>query len=547
MEKQNKKYNLILIFCLILFLIIYSFLVWSVWWPGYGQFSQMIFNWPDENANYFFAQVLAQSGSWLVPENLNILSQNLLHTRSINVLPTGDLVPMTFLPNIVIFGLFFKILGPHLILLLTPALAIATVYIIYSLTGYIFKDNRLALVTALLFLGLAPWVYFANFSLLPTILFIFLASAGYLAWAKSFSSARSPSFYWFLGALLLSLALVCRPTELVWLALTTLFVLYLQRAKLNKIKIVGGSLICLAVVVGFLGLNKITYGNYFTFGYLDFETGRLSRELVVSSDLGFLSALKLLLMPFGFDPLLIGSNVYKYFFRLAWPPVIFALLGLYFVLRKICIKKADDRAWHKYLLLVPWIFIIILLYYGSWDLADPLVKNLNGLSISYVRYFMPLYILILPLAAYGLIKIFWSAHRAGQWSFYMLVAIIMTAGVYQAFYAKNDGLLATQSTLVAYYQQFVRVKNIAPADAIIINSREDKIFFPYYKVVVPQGDLPLWPRLLPLLDQQPVYYYTDKNDADLEIDRSQANVIKLELAEPVNIYHNFRLFKVIKK
>ncbi|PWB38297.1 MAG: hypothetical protein C3F02_04810 [Parcubacteria group bacterium] len=543
---NNKKYWLLSL-GIISFLLIYSFLVWSLWWPALSQNLPLIFNWPDENANYFFAQLFANQNALAWPEALNNLSQNLLRTRSMNVLPSGALVPMSFLPNIVIWGVFLKLIGRYLTLFLTPALAVATVWVVYKLIEHIFQDKVLARVTALLLSASAPWVYFANFSFLPTVLFIFLVSAGWLALAKSFIISKKSKLLWSVGVLLLSLAVVCRPTEIVWLAVILLFVLYFKRRELNKFKIFSGVLIFFVVSVAWLWLNKITYGSYWPLGYVNLQqAGEGSRE-ILSKGKGLWSAIKLLFIPFGFNPLLILSNIYKYIFELIWPQFVFGLMGLYFIIRQIFIKKKYSLPWHKYLLLTPIVFIIILLYYGSWQLTDSMVRNLNTISISYVRYFMPLYILLLPLSAYALKKIFWQTSRAGQWSFYSLVVIIMASGLHLAFYAKNDGLLATQSTVLGYYQQFADVQKIAPAGSIIITAREDKIFFPYYKVIVGQEGLPLWPRLAPLLKDTPVYYYTDKDDVDLQSDRIEAGKQGLDFIEPVAIYNKFKLYKVINK
>ena len=109
----------------------------------------------------------------------------------------------------------------------------------------------------------------------------------------------------------------------------------------------------------------------------------------------------MIFIPFGFHPRLILNNFSKYFYQLIWPYIIIAGFSFIFLIIKLKVTKNKEfkRRWKYYLLSLLIIFPIILIYYGSWDIADLLVKKLNIISISYVRYFIPLFILILPLSS----------------------------------------------------------------------------------------------------------------------------------------------------
>ena len=108
-----------------------------------------------------------------------------------------------------------------------------------------------------------------------------------------------------------------------------------------------------------------------------------------------------------------------------------------------------------------------------------------------------------------------------------------------AFFAKHDGLLATRDNINIYYQQFAAVKDIAPQNSVMITDRSDKIFFPYYKVVVPQGDLPLFERLDNIVVYANIYYFTDKKFEDIDLS-------PLQITEEHIINNNFKLYKVSK-
>jgi len=543
MLSREKKYNLLVIAAAIISGLLYCYTIISLWLPQWLEVKHLIFNWPDANANYFFAQVFAQTGHFYWPEPLNTLSQNLLHTRSINVFD-GNLVPMTFLPTILIFGVFFKIFGAIGILFLTPILAALSGYIIYRLANYIFKDLNIALITSLLFLSLAPWVFFANEVMLPTILFIFLVLLGWLMIAQHWHKEHDKYHWrWLLGCLLLSLAIVVRPTELVWLAIISALIFYFNKNKINRRHILEGGIAFVAVFVLFLILNKLTYGNWFTLGYSDLQSGAVATEFDRSAGFSLRGFFKLLFAPFGFDFTLILKNFYKYFVKIVVLHFVLATFGFIMIWR----DKNLPKVWRQYLLLTPIIFVFILLYYGSWNLADPLVKELNTISISYVRYFMPLYIWILPAVILAINQMFPKSGRKNVFGNYILIVTVILSSLQLAFFATNDGLIANRQNLKNYYAQFAAVKKIVPEQAIIITDREDKIFFPYYRIVVPQNNPLLWPRVAKIVGQAPIYYYTNKADAQLAPDRQEIYKLGLILTEPQEIWHNFRLFEIKSK
>ena len=247
-------------------------------------------------------------------------------------------------------------------------------------------------------------------------------------------------------------------------------------------------------------------------------------------------------MPFGFDLFLIAKNFIKYFVEIVWYQVIFAIAGLILLVA----EKKTSFAWKKYFLFAPFIFVLIFLFYGSWDIADPLVKELNTISISYVRYFMPLYIILLPLSAYAIKRLFGSdKNKSNQLACYLIIVAMAILSAKLAFYAKHDGLFANQKNLFIYEQQYKSVKNIVPEGAVIFSERSDKIFFPAYNVIVPQGDLPLWSRISHVVDEQQVYYFSDRSKEEILQQNNEASLYGLEISEIVSIDEKFNLYKII--
>lgn len=535
----NNKHHKILLVLFLLFFVLYNFTNIFVYWPMLVNTGHLIFNWPDATANYFFTELFAKTNQFGYFEPLNLLTDNLLHPRSFNAI-AGNLVPISFLPSLVIFGAAFRILGQFGILALTPFLAALSGLLIYRLVYYIFKDLDLSLISAILFWSLAPIVFFANEVMLPSILFIFLVLSGFWALAKSWLYQKS--WYWFLGLVFLSLAVFVRPTEILWLALLFVFVLYINRSKVDLKKCIYCGLIFITMAFFFLSLNKATYGAYLSTGYLNFQSGGLSSEFAQPQAKNLWDYVKLLLMPFGFDLFLILKNFYKYFANIILPNLFLAIIAVVILFY----KKQINFAWRKYMMLMPFIFALILIYYGSWDIADPLVKELNKISISYVRYFLPLYIYLLPLVALAIKKIFFGPTKINKLAYYIVLIALILSSLKLAFFSKYDGLFYNLDTLKDYYAQYQIVSDKIEDKAIIITDRSDKIFFPKYRVIVPQGDLELWSRVENIIDQAPIYYYTDKSDQDLSFDLEAANQVKLDLTNPREIWANFRLFSIKK-
>lgn len=536
MKKLFKnKFDFYLLILLLVAFLFYAFNTFLVWLPAWHQFGHLIFNWPDANANYFFSNLFATSNHLSQFEPLNILTDNLLHTRSINVWQ-GNLVPMTFLTPLIIFGLVAKIFGTTGILLLTPVLATISIFLFYKIIFQLFSSQTLAFVSAFLLAFLAPWLFFANVVMLPNILFIFCLLAS-LYFFLCFFELK----YFILSSIFFSLTLMIRPNECIWLAVLFLFLYFYQKNKITLQKISIFVFINLVFILAILFLNKYIYGNIFNFGYLNLQSNTLSTEFS-NSELNIFKIFKLLILPFGFQAKVFFSNIYHYLFLLIWPYYILVFISLWSLRKKIL---DISSFWSKYLLFCFVISLLIVLYYANWDLADDLVKTYNTISISYVRYFLPIYILLIPFVAQGIL--FLAGKK--KWRHFIITFLVFLLSIFSlqlAFLSPNDGLLKNKENITTYYQYFTQVKNIVSENAVIITDRSDKIFFPSFSVVVPQGDLPLWPRIASLLAEREVFYFTDQSDLKLAEINEQASAENLELIEMSQIDQNFRLFIVIK-
>jgi len=287
--------------------------------------------------------------------------------------------------------------------------------------------------------------------------------------------------------------------------------------------------------------NKFIYGGWFSFGYLNLQNNSLPTEFA-SQEQNIGTWLKLLFMPFGWQTKIFLANTWHHLIVLIWPYWLLAILSLIFLRKQIINFKS---IWCKYLLLASLVSLLILIYYANWDLADPMVKQYNTISISYVRYFLPIYILSLPFIAQAIkfLTAFKNKHFKNLLrAFFILILAILSLKL--AFYAPHDGLLATKQTLIDYYHQFEQVKDVAPQNSVILTERSDKIFFPYYRVVVMRDDFLVWPLIENIINDTEVFYYTSQSTEQLEDLQIHFQLNNLELVKIKQINNQFTLFQI---
>ena len=131
-----------------------------------------------------------------------------------------------------------------------------------------------------------------------------------------------------------------------------------------------------------------------------------------------------------------------------------------------------------------------------------------SLGSSYVRYFLPLYILSLPLLAFFLNQL-WQRHKIYA---KILVTLIMCLLVFisarQVLWSGQESLIAVKNQLLKYRVQAQDLlKQVSENDLILLDKSTDKIFFPERKhLIVPQNGVE-WSEIKKILPYQPVYYF----------------------------------------
>jgi len=535
---RNIKNSHFVILCTIgiIFFFIYSFLI-------FGN-SLAKFTWPDETANYFFIKNYIEHSNFSVVEPLNEIGSDLIKPRSFNVY-NHNLVPGSFLGLLLIYGLIGKIVGLGLVQFLTPLLAILAGLFFYKLMLKVF-DAKIAFISSLLFFINPAWWYYANFAMLPNISFITFILIGLYFLLKVDRDKEQKNWLWvILGAFFIGLALIIRTNEFLWILGSLMFLAICYFRKIKWQYLILFLAMMLLVFVPIFYYNQATYGHPLSFGYLRLENGQnLTSQLPTefkTSQSNALNFVKFLILPFGLHPQTILKNLYNYYFLLFWWLFLGAVWGGF-----IFIKDYQDKKHGIYFLLGLGISLYLLIYYGSWSFVDQLTLALNKIGISYVRYFLPIYILSLPLVAIFLnsLPALFKNKKIKILLSLFLALIFLGFSINVVYLAGNDNLLKIKQYIKNYSEFNKKVVGLTENDAVIISQRSDKIFFPERKVIG-KWDINDFETWFNLVDAGvPLYYFATESVDYLDELNSNLFEYDLELTTETQIQGDNYLYKI---
>jgi len=545
---EGKDYTR-LIFLVILGVImffVYSFLSFSVWLPNYYEWGTVIFSWPDAMANFSFVNEFIDSGKFFISFPDNGLISDIVHPRSVNVFDT-NLVPVSFLGLILIFGVFGKIISIYGVMFLTPLMAVTAVFFYYSLIKRVWGEYVAFLSSILLFFLGAYW-YYSSMVMLHTILFIGFTLIGF--WFLS-----HPRFtYWrlSLGSLFIGIALTVRTVEAVWILPICLLLLIIFGGKKWYWKLLVFVIFFSLVFVPVLIQNNVLYGSYFSTGYLNMDNDkvslieRLPAEFELNSSNKVVNFVKSVFVPFGLHGKQLLKSVYKFFGQYFGPYLLLSFLGLFFFVK----NKDFDKKKLFYIGTTAFVSLWLVFYYGNWVFEDMDVLKYNFISSSYARYWLPVFILLLPGVGYLLSLLRKTKINSAVKNALIFIIMISLIGhsVYFVVFSRNDGLLALKSNIEQYYFRYTQTSSLMENNAILITDKTDKIFFPKYQVVVFLLDYSIFPELYKIEDKYPIYYLTRMPDKDIEfINEKKILEYDLVFERAVIIDDEYRLFQLNKQ
>ncbi|MDP2630518.1 MAG: hypothetical protein Q8P56_03865, partial [Candidatus Uhrbacteria bacterium] len=371
----------------------------------------------------------------------------------------------------------------------------------------------------------------------------------------------------FVGGILIGTALTVRLSEMLWvlgvgciLALVTLR----RRTLLGILACIIGLAIPLGV---FFSLNKAIYGHPLLFGYQMTATyesvSSLDKTLELLKHFSF-SALPALqasiaetfakarvyAFPFGFEPATFSLHFNQYGVTMFWWISLLVAFGFFIVLRQAILDIVKRRGFRRILYIVTTLFIGFWLtaFYGSWIFFDNSAEEVT-IGNSYVRYWLPMYLLSIPFAASTLAYVLRG--RSGFIARFAAVSACIVVMMFfsgkTVFFQFRDSQFAVAENIRSYQDGARQIQEVTSPDAVIFSERSDKNFFPERKVAQSFKDFAEKDLVPPLVERVPVYYYGFWNEKDAEyISRRYFSEYNLHWEHAAELGNNERLFKVVK-
>lgn len=464
------------------------------------------FDSPDETMNYFFADRVARGEPIPAYDVAIAESANLIHPRSFNVINSA-LVPGGFLGHPMILGTLGRATGSRFMFLIIPFLAAAAICALAAIVRRVFDETTAWLTAALAFTS-PIFIYHAALPYFPNVLFTSLLILGIAALVL-----RPRPAFAFAGGALLGLALFVRTSEalLVGAILLAVLVGMVKRKEIWRV---------FATVVGLLSglapmfyLQAQLYGGMFQTGYARFQD---TAGEIADRPLGIIS----FFLPFGFNFANILRNVWHSFFFVEWWVTIPMLIGLAIWIRK---RPLPVAVCYVLALLIgaAWLFI----FYGSWLIGTPLIRAVNTISLSYVRYWLPISLFALPFAAI-FYQWLWKQWKPAAPIVFALTTVM---SLHLAFFGASESLIPLTSRTDGYRRSAEAVSTNTSTGAIIITVWTDKIAFPKRRVIATWPPISEDGKLLALLPnlarKYPLYFYARLSDDEKrEVDGAFASV-----------------------
>ena len=424
-----------------------------------SQFDASMYPSPDETAASVFAKRIAVGESMPIAEPSNQHLEQIVHPRSTTVVG-ATIVPQGFPLQFFLWGWLTRLSGLP-IWVWTPVLAALSLPVLFALFRLVFP-TRIAFTATLLAFVHPAVLYYTSRGLYPNAPQLFV-----LFWSLWFLASSKP-WKWAVGGALLALAIAFRPSEILWMSIVAAFVVSVQRQRLTPYHLFAGAL-------GFLGVAGLAFSFYRAVYGAALIGYRVPRATNASIHFGISSAGAIL------------RHAWDYLAVLFWWLTIPAAGGLVALLRTQQISNVQVRRYGMFFCAVA---IPLLLLYGSWDLRDSVSEQSITIGTSFVRYWLPLSILALPLIVYGLEQI--RAHSV------LLCLLLLASLLYPTVWGFES---LARDIGVSQQDALLRdeAKTVLPAHAVLLLERSDKIFWPTYPVIVgalePEKVLHLLPRV----------------------------------------------------
>ncbi|PJC01677.1 MAG: hypothetical protein CO073_03060 [Candidatus Komeilibacteria bacterium CG_4_9_14_0_8_um_filter_36_9] len=532
---QIDWYLLIIALFALIFFVIYSIPTMQ----AMGEFNsvdhKIIFNSPDETANYWSAVNYYQDQTFTTWSESSLIGEDIVSPRSMRIV-NNFLVPTGFIGLSWLAGLFASTFNTvWLIIFLTPLLAAIGVVFLYLLIKEIFSKPT-ALITAMLCFVMPAYWYYASKVMVPNILLVDLIIISlYFFWL---ALKRGGVYLYLLSGIFLGLGLLVRPSEVVWLFVLYLLIVIIRHRHVNYLYLLLIPSIALFCLMPMFYFNTIMYSSALDLGYQLHPGENLSAGSLADY-----------LLPFGFQPTVIWHNVQGYLnYLFSWQTLLFIFCLLLFIIFSARQGNQNAKRNFVYLFIFCVISGILIIYYGSWQFSDNPNPRAVTIGTSYVRYWLFIYLMALPIIAEVLKKIFYRSKIAWSLVCIALLLVVSSLSYAQVYQDKEEGLIAVNQTITEYQQIAELVLKNTEKEAIIVSKKSDKIFFPERTVIYDLFYDIDYQRVNNLLTQHyPVYLWDFVHD-DLAVEYLNQTLFQQYgyLLQDVNIkYNKMALYKFV--
>lgn len=456
---------------------------------------------PDETANAYFATQFAQTGLLQGEAHpLSHLVEERIHPRS-TIRVEGTLLPGSFLGLPLLYGMVSSIFGEGALPLITPLITLLTAFAAGRIVARFTNKTTGYLVSVLVLVHPAMWYYSAR-GLMHNVLFVDLLILS--AWLyidqplRRVKKQRSLLNDVTVG-LLFALAIMTRTSEAFWVAgaLVACLAVFWKKISLQRARVVA-----IGVLLGggiALLTNYLTYGDPLLTGY---TAGVVVAQETVSAAQAVATKG---VLPFGIHPRTAWGHLRDYGILMFWWLSLLALPGLYLLWQ----QKKHRKVIRSAIVIGTFVSAWIVLMYGSWEIHDNPDPTQITMANSYVRYWLPMYLLSIPMIA---TTIMWLANTWKQsWmkhaTYAVCVLALGAASIYAVFMQGQDGLLKMRTELQESADIQEVVLKVVPEDAVIVVDRADKIFFPHREVMYPLRDDGTYASMPLLAQYAPLYYF----------------------------------------
>lgn len=542
----KKHLNLIIVGLLALIFFIgtasFNYLTQS---PDYVKWSS-----PDETANYFFAKHFSQTGQLAVFDQASLKGDNMVMPRSVRS-DNGWLKPVSFLGISLIYGGLGALFGVAVIPYLTPFFAALGLIFFYLVIRRLFS-GRVGLISAFLLAAFPVYIYYTVRSMFHNVLFIVLLLLGLYLFiislgrpravgsldktGKRFLTWRLPIRQWgeilaaYGSGIFIGLAVITRTSELLWLlpAGLVIWIFYLKRWGATKPLVwLAGFLLALLPAAYF---NQILYGSFWFGGY-----NAMNQSLAdIASTSGalwqftwrgeflhyrhYLGQIFRQIFYFGFNYPQSVAMLRHYILEMFPALAAAGLLGLLILIGQ------NIRRFHKKHLVyfLTWLLssAILIFYYGSWKFNDNPDLTHFTIGNSYTRYWLPIYLGLIPLAALALVRfsralLLLSLRAGARWRAWLatglqaaVILLYISSSLIFVLYGSEEGLAFLYYNDRVEHANTEKVWALTEPSSVIITQYYDKFFWPERRVIVGTvGSGEILTAAGRLLSRYPVYYY----------------------------------------